>query len=149
MNSQQNLPNEKADTSNTQMILEQWKTCVEMANSVSQRRDTMNNWFTTINIGMFVAILEKPSSRCLWGGFLGIAICLAWSNLIRTYRTLNSAKFDVINKLEEFLPSQPFSNEWTNLKNCSKYRQCTSLENCLVCIFALIYVVSIFYSITQ
>ena len=27
----------------TEIILAQWQTCVEMANSVSQRRDTMNN----------------------------------------------------------------------------------------------------------
>lgn len=27
-----------------ELILSQWQTCVEMANSVSQRRDSMNNY---------------------------------------------------------------------------------------------------------
>ena len=33
---------------NEDLILAQWQTCVEMANSVSQRRDTMNNVFITL-----------------------------------------------------------------------------------------------------
>jgi len=28
-----------------ELLLAQWQTCVEMANSISQRRDTMNNIF--------------------------------------------------------------------------------------------------------
>ena len=34
----------------TSMIIGQWQTCVEMANSVSQRRDIMNNTFITVNL---------------------------------------------------------------------------------------------------
>ena len=37
-----------------EVILAQWQTCVEMANSISQRRDMMNNIFVTLNL----AILE-------------------------------------------------------------------------------------------
>lgn len=32
-----------------QDVLAIWQTCVEMANGVSQRRDTMNNLFVTLN----------------------------------------------------------------------------------------------------
>lgn len=36
-------------------LLAQWQTCVEMANSVSERRDTMNNLFVTLNIAIIAA----------------------------------------------------------------------------------------------
>lgn len=44
----------------TDVILAQWQTCVEMANSVSQRRDTMNNIFVTLNLAEINAIEHKP-----------------------------------------------------------------------------------------
>lgn len=38
-------------------LLSQWQTCVEMANSVSQRRDSMNNLFSpTSKRAIIVAI---------------------------------------------------------------------------------------------
>lgn len=39
-----------------EIVLAQWQTCVEMANSVSQRRDTMNNIFVTLNLAIVAAI---------------------------------------------------------------------------------------------
>ena len=41
---------------NEDLILAQWQTCVEMANSVSQRRDTMNNVFITLNLALLAAV---------------------------------------------------------------------------------------------
>ena len=38
-----------------EVLLSQWQTCVEMANSVSQRRDSMNNLFVTLNIALLAA----------------------------------------------------------------------------------------------
>ena len=37
-----------------EIILAQWQTCVEMANSVSQRGDTMNNIFIKLNLALVV-----------------------------------------------------------------------------------------------
>ena len=34
-------------TEDKELLLNQWQTCVDMANSVSQRRDNMNNIFIT------------------------------------------------------------------------------------------------------
>jgi hypothetical protein len=34
---------------------------------------------------------------------------------LRYYRRLNAAKFDVISKLEEHLPTRPFTDEWAIL----------------------------------
>lgn len=47
----QNISNERID-----VILAQWQTCVEMANSVSERRDSMNNLFVSLNVGIMATI---------------------------------------------------------------------------------------------
>ena len=41
---------------NIELILAQWQTCVEMANTVSQRRDAMNNIFITLNLAIITAV---------------------------------------------------------------------------------------------
>ena len=44
------------DSINVDVVLAQWQTCVEMANSISQRRDAMNNLFVTLNLAIIAAI---------------------------------------------------------------------------------------------
>ena len=41
---------------NVDVILAEWQTCVEMANSVSQRRYSMNNIFVTLNLAVITAV---------------------------------------------------------------------------------------------
>ena len=41
---------------NEDLILAQWQTYVEMANSVSQRRGVMNNAFITLNLALLTAV---------------------------------------------------------------------------------------------
>ena len=54
-------------TEDKELLLNQWQTCVDMANSVSQRRDNMNNIFITLNLAIMSAVsitmtisLKKP-----------------------------------------------------------------------------------------
>lgn len=44
------------DNKKDDLLSIQWQTCVEMANSVSQRRDTMNNLFVTLNLAIIAGI---------------------------------------------------------------------------------------------
>ena len=46
----------------TEIILAQWQTCVEMANSVSQRRDAMNNILLQLSEENIVYIIEEKNS---------------------------------------------------------------------------------------
>jgi hypothetical protein len=46
----------------------------------------------------------------------GLALSLTWWTLLRSYRALNVAKFQVINDLEVDLPTAPFTKEWKQLK---------------------------------
>lgn len=48
------MQNDKKYVTDVKSVLAQWQTCVEMANATSQRRDTMNNIFVTLNLGILV-----------------------------------------------------------------------------------------------
>ncbi|MFC5145895.1 RipA family octameric membrane protein [Streptomyces aureoversilis] len=47
----------------------------------------------------------------------GITLSAAWWMQLRSYRDLNTAKFKVINKLEECLPVHICADEWEALKS--------------------------------
>lgn len=127
-----------------EIILEQWKTCVEMANSVSQRRDAMNNIFITLNLAVVTAISFNFEIKSLFILGAGIIVSIIWILFIRNYKLLNTEKFKVINEIENKLPVKPFNTEWEKLKINKKYRDSTKLENVLPIIFIILYIIAIF-----
>lgn len=127
----------------TEIILAQWQTCVEMANSVSQRRDTMNNIFVTLNLAIIAAISITWDLKSLFILAAGIVVCIIWILFIRNYKLLNTEKFNVINDIEKKLPVKPFNDEWKKLKSNKKYRDSTKLENTLPIMFIVLYVIAI------
>ena len=104
------------ETENQEALLAQWQTCVEMANAVSERRDTMNNLFVTLNLAIIAAISFMWDTKTLALLIAGIIVCAVWILFIRNFRELNKAKFDVINKIESLLPVSVFDDEWTYLR---------------------------------
>ena len=127
----------------TEIILAQWQTCVEMANSVSQRRDTMNNIFVTLNLAIVAAVSITWNMKSLLILVAGIVVCAIWLMFIRNYKLLNTEKFNVINAIEKNLPVKPFNDEWEKLKNNKKYTDGTKLEKTLPIMFIFLYIVSI------
>lgn len=127
----------------TEIILAQWQTCVEMANSVSQRRDTMNNIFVTLNLAIIAAVSIAWDLKSLFILVAGIVVCIIWILFIRNYKLLNTEKFNVINDIEKKLPVKPFNDEWKKLKSNKKYRDSTKLENTLPIMFIVLYVIEI------
>ena len=128
-------------------LLTQWQTCVEMANTVSQRRDAMNNLFVTLNLAIVAAASFIWDAKTIMLLVSGIIVCVVWIFFIRNFRELNRAKFEVINKLEQSLPVSAFSDEWQSLKKSKKYIEGTKLEKVLPYAFCVLYVV-IFILIT-
>ena len=127
---------------NKDIILAQWQTCVEMANSISQRRDTLNNLFVTLNMAILTAISIIWDLKSLIISLLGVLLCFAWIFLLRNFRILNSEKFKVINDIENKLPEKPFIKEWELLKD-RKYIDGTILEYFIPSIFIVSYIVLI------
>lgn len=91
----------KTTDDKTEIVLAQWQTCVEMANSVSQRRDTMNNIFVTLNLAIVAAISINWDVKSLFILVAGIVVSVIWLLFIRNYKLLNTEKFNVINDIEK------------------------------------------------
>ncbi|MBF6180202.1 RipA family octameric membrane protein [Nocardia otitidiscaviarum] len=103
-------------------VIDLYKLAVEMADRVSARRGTANSFFLSMQTA-FVALLgltDPRLTKSLWASIAvvlaGIALSATWWLQLKSYRDLNRAKFEVINKIEEQLPVQVFTDEWTALK---------------------------------
>lgn len=129
--------NDKKD----EIILTQWQTCVEMANSVSQRRDTMNNIFVTVHLALVAAASLTFEMKSIFLLFGGIFLCFLWIYFIRNYKALNTAKFNVIQQLESKLPEAPFKAEWEELRRKNDYIDGTSLEMAFPIVFIVLYII--------
>jgi hypothetical protein len=92
---------------------------VEMSDRVSARRGTANAFFLTVQTAMLgvIGIAATGGRQVPWWAALilaltGISISGTWWLQLRSYRTLNMAKFEIINSVEPRLPIQVFSTEW-------------------------------------
>ena len=123
------------------IVLTEWQTCVQMADSVSKRRDTTNNLFVTLNLALLAASPWNQSAKSLLIMALGIILCILWGLFIWNYKKLNQAKFSVISTLEKNLPVAPFDEEWKYIKEKTKYTEGTALEMLLPAIFGAGYLI--------
>lgn len=101
-------------------LLDIYKLLVEMADRVSQRRQSANSFYLTVNTAIIggAAYLSQSINSHLntWAvSCAGIAICVLWIRSIVSYKSLNAAKFEVITALEKELPVSPFKDEWAIL----------------------------------
>lgn len=132
-----------------EILLVQWQTCVEMANSVSERRDNMNNLFVTLNIAIITVISYMWDMKTICMSVAGIAICIVWLEFLKNFRMLNSEKFRVINEIEEKLPVQPYKEEWIHIKQDKKYVEGTKLERIFPILFIVMYTTIIIILVTK
>ena len=123
-----------------EVLLVQWQTCVEMANAISQRRDSMNNLFVTLNLAIIAAISFMWDLKTIILSIAGVAVCGVWCLFIRNFKALNAEKFKVINTIEEYLPIKAFQNEWDAIKQNKKYKEGTKLELILPLVFCVLYI---------
>lgn len=157
----------------TGTILELYKTAVEMADRTSARRAGANSFFLTLNTALaavvgIVSSARKPpphgnlptfdSFGLVLTAAAGIALAFTWQELLRYYRRLNGAKFNVINETEKMLPVRPYTDEWAILHPPPKedesptklgrwwrkkvhHREATVVEQVVPLVFVAIYVV--------
>src|SRR5713101_3008355 len=102
---------------------EQYKLYLELLDKISERRQTANSFFLSINTGLCAligyvfskeALAElRPLLWCV--PVAGVLLSYFWLRLVRSYRDLNSAKFAVVHLIEERLPLAPYKAEWIAL----------------------------------
>lgn len=133
------------------LVLEQYRIYVEMADRIGTRRSAANTFFLTINSAVFTLFgvfwAGKPTSGEWWLAFPLLALitqCAAWFYLVRSYRQLSKAKYQVVGMLEERLPASPYWNaEWAALKQGADrktYWPLTHLEQWVPISFGVLYV---------
>lgn len=137
--------------------LELYKTAVEMADRVSERRGRANQFYLSLQAlflsasaavgfgGVEVSTLwPKNPAIAVVTGASGLVIAIAWYLQLRSYRDLNRAKFEVINSIEtSYFKVRPFSSEWDSLKKDpipkwrKRYAELGTIERVLPWVFAV------------
>ena len=129
-----------------------YKLAVEMADRISARRGIANSFFLTVNTAL-AALLGSQTLRW-YVAAAGIVFAVMWWALLKSYRDLNSAKYEVILEMEKELPVQVYGDEWERLKRervrfalrretlkswVSQYRELGKVERVVPWVFAGIY----------
>ncbi len=147
--------------SKTEVILEQYKMFVEMTDRVSERRLKTNQFYVGLSsvILAFLAFafedldIGKDQNQLdtvlMAMGALGLIINIIWFVNIRSYRNLNSGKFDVIHEMEKQLPFNPYDLEWDFIKRKRKksfYIQLSIVEQYLPVALAIPYLLLLLWN---
>lgn len=127
--------------------LEIYKLLVEMADRVSQRRQAANNFYLSVNTFLvggsaYLKTLDPSPVTVAIVTVAGLAICALWYQNIQSYRTLNGAKFNVINDIETRLVEQPFHEEWKELdpdNDGERHKPFHQVEGVVPWVFAAVY----------
>jgi len=131
-------------------LLEQYKLFVESADRISQRRQSANSFFLTLNTALLAVvggILSRGSQSLEIWWFLpvaavGLTLCYVWYRLVLSYKGLNAGKFEVIHAIEKKLPIALFDAEWHQIgkgKDPKKYKPFSEIETWVPWIFSALY----------
>ena len=136
-------------------IIDIYKLYVEMADRISQRRMSTNNFFVSVNTFLFVIISffgERNNDILMILVVIGIIFSGAWYYLLKSYRCLNSGKFEVVQEIEKLLPLSPYKFEWEKLgngKDKKLYWPLSHLEIILPILFGIIYFLVLVYKLAM
>jgi hypothetical protein len=135
---------------------QQYNAYLQLADKISERRQNANSFFLTANTGVCVIIAYifskdvaaelRPLFWCV--PVAGILISYFWLQLIHSYRQLNSGKFQIVHRMEKYLPYSPYKAEWIALgegKDKKLYYPLTHLEIWIPRLFILMYCLIILY----
>jgi hypothetical protein len=130
-------------------LLEQYKIYLTSAENISNRRQTANAFFVTVNTALVSLIsylnlgATNPTKLYWIVSIAGIAISFMWYRLIRSYKDLNSAKFKVVHEIEKGLPISPYDAEWEAVgrgENSKLYLPFTHIEIFIPWVFLILHV---------
>jgi len=149
------------DKGNEKILFEQYKLYVKMADEVSnRRRNDMNKFYVILTTSLISILQIIVSTHEISTGVSVIIIAIfiififinyVWIINIKSYSTLNSGKFDVINEIENKLPAKGFTIEWKLLTEVYQYNELTNVEKSIpkimfgIGLFILIINIMIFY----
>jgi hypothetical protein len=133
-------------------FLEIYKLSVEMADRVSARRAIASSFFLTVQSGLVAFLAFVEGQR--WSiALAGIVVAVTWWLLLRSYRHLNRAKFQVIHEMEKQLPAAPYADEWKILDRHDvplnqRYAALGLIEQAIPVVFLAINLVALLWDLT-
>ena len=140
-------------------FLEQYKLYVEMVDRVSQRREQSNRFYVSLVaaiVALLVILARFEVADGTWpvvfliSGLFGAALSAVWFVNIISYRQLNAAKYEVINKMEEKLPVAGYCDEWALLRSRNRLvgsRGLSGIEQFVPVIFFVLFLMLSTYGI--
>jgi hypothetical protein len=137
------------------IYFEQYKLYIDGIERISDRWDSANKYFITLNSSIFVLaglIIQYTQDNqelfliglCL----LGLAISVIFWFLINAYKQLNTGKFAMVHNIEEKLPLQLYKDEWKILgegKDKKKYFPFSHIERLIPIVFFACYLIALIY----
>ena len=145
-------------------FLELYKLHAELADRVSQRREGANRFYVSLLTGVFIflSVFLRYGTGVIDGwlvmvvaGLFGILLSVSWFIVVRSYRQLNTGKFNALLDLEKKLAYPFFTREWELLgegKNICRYWKLTIVETFLpicFCVFFSLVVLGAAFVITE
>lgn len=133
-------------------LFEQYKIYIDGATEISNRRQKANEYFLTVNtilVSLIVFVsqykqINDPRLIICFIAVVGLINSVITYFLIRSYKQLNTVKFQVLHELEAALPANLYAYEWEKLgkgKNRKKYWPFSHLELKIPLLFSAIFIV--------
>jgi len=137
-------------------LLEQYKLYLEYLDRLADRRQSANSFFLTLNTGLCTALaflFAKEAALEIKQLYIiipaaGILLSFFWHRLVTSYRQLSTGKFEVIHRMERYLPMAPYKAEWDMLGSGiepAKYQPLTKIEVWVPRLFIIMYIAILFY----
>lgn len=135
-------------------LLEQYKVYVQSADNASERRVASTRYLLTVNAALIAAYglqssLTEQTIFAVPIALAGIALSLLSYSIIKSFRDLNTAKFEIIHELEEYLPAALYDYEWQLLEEGrgKTYWPTTHIEKWMPLVFLAIHALALAASI--
>ena len=146
------LKNLLKEDANEEILFEQYRLYVEMANNITNHRNNTNKFYVTL-ISLLISIFSIITSITheliifIIPLMIIIGISYIWMKNIESYSALNHGKFDVIDEIENKLPTRGFTIEWELIK-LYNYKELTKVEKNVpkaICIIAIIAIILLIF----
>ena len=133
-------------------MLSMYREFVASAETVSDRRSKANTFYLGICtgcLGSYTYFAIEGLNYVVLSAMAGFAFSLIWMGLIASYKSLNSAKFKVIQEIERHLPLAPYkAEEWVYEKPSGGLVALSKYETYMPWVFIAMYLVIGIYAAT-
>lgn len=134
-------------------FLEVYKIYVQTAENISEKRLKSNSFYlalcsalVTVSVTLFEFNIFGVLNLVIY--FIGMLVSIVWLSNIKSYKSLNSAKYQVIHNLEKNLPIKCFYDEWEIIKQ-KKHRKLSDIEGYVPIIFIIVFLVFSFHRLAS